>query len=765
MSAPLQSALRNDDPHSLLNLFLAAALPFLLVRLLRFFSVDWPNFVYRRLVQLVKPQVTFLSHESHAVAVTTDAVAIRYLLEYLDLLQRRRRSATDAGGRAVAEVPCADYEFTFLYEDADDFSVDWLPLASPPGVTTPFGRTVAGCMQVKLVPPRERSIRVEDGLFVRCAEGCAVKAEGPTAPGSNTSSSDEEGSDDGDGRGTNQTRKAREKKQGDAGGGMFQFSMDLNTYMFHTLHRHRRRARRAMKGRYLKDDDTDSRNPNDGRGPFCPSSSTSSGNSSSSTMICDEPEEQLHNRKLIFEYRRTIWSAISEWSSLLFGGAPVGKHEAKDRVQRFLDSAYEWHLQRSQQGVAAPLYVIYPELLMTSASPAGGADDRKRRCKSKEIYIHRYVLSPALKDDLSHDQQQRLSEEEASRPASVLQGRSMVDGKTFDSLHFPQKEAVVQLLHDFRHHSGAYGVAGVSQKLTFLLHGPPGSGKTSFIKALARHLRRHIVSIPLESVLTTTELQTLMNVQTAKILRRPEGGRRQRGGCATTMELNPQEVIFVFEDFDAVGQGWSSLCSYRGKEEAPQPALLPPHTASSAAPSGANGSTSTATPTDSDTDGDGDSDDNSSEDPLDFLLKTAASCPLTVESFIDVFNSFTLPEESVAVFTTNKYASLHPELLSSCMMDSTINMGTLTPECGLEMVEQLYSGEVSEPGEVAADGKRPALTPAQRDAVLTAIQVYHAKRGGLSGAQLEKLCLLCEDCNSLIDHLSSDHMVDVQDIF
>eukprot|EP00891_Asterochloris_glomerata_P008406 jgi/Astpho2/8406/Aster-x1497 len=112
--------------------------------------------------------------------------------------------------------------------------------------------------------------------------------------------------------------------------------------------------------------------------------------------------------------------------------------------------------------------------------------------------------------------------------------------KTFASFFHPQKEALLQLLNHFQHKTGKFGIAGYPDKLGLLLHGPPGTGKTSLIKALAHHTGRSLVSVSLAAITTNQELFDLMNSCSYPV-----------SGSHRPNTLGFGSVIFILEDVDA----------------------------------------------------------------------------------------------------------------------------------------------------------------------------------------------------------------------
>jgi mitochondrial chaperone BCS1 len=129
---------------------------------------------------------------------------------------------------------------------------------------------------------------------------------------------------------------------------------------------------------------------------------------------------------------------------------------------------------------------------------------------------------------------------EESSSCTTYKRYKLSEEKSFDSLFFRDKDSLLNIVDHFQNKSGKYSIKGYPHKLGVLLHGPPGTGKTSLIKALAQYTGRSIVNVPLSRVNTNSELMSIFFDRNYQV-----------EGSSVSVKLNFKDVIFVMEDVDA----------------------------------------------------------------------------------------------------------------------------------------------------------------------------------------------------------------------
>jgi hypothetical protein len=116
--------------------------------------------------------------------------------------------------------------------------------------------------------------------------------------------------------------------------------------------------------------------------------------------------------------------------------------------------------------------------------------------------------------------------------------------KSFTNVYGDHVGELRDRLDLFVHHPEWYAERGIPHSLGILLHGIPGAGKTSTIKAIARDTNRHIFNLSLRSFTTQKQLTSLFYNETVTVT--------GADGQPQTYRIPLNRRLYVIEDIDCL---------------------------------------------------------------------------------------------------------------------------------------------------------------------------------------------------------------------
>lgn len=367
--------------------------------------------------------------------------------------------------------------------------------------------------------------------------------------------------------------------------------------------------------------------------------------------------------------------------------------------------------------------------------------------------------------------------------------------KNFGTLFFPEKEKLMKLIEAFENKTGKFATPGLSRKLILLLHGPPGTGKTSLVKAIADMAKRHVFSIPLSRIKTNRELISYM-FDTSFVVQNEKDSSQSKDKVE---KLQANTVVYVLEDVDATSE------AARRKDKKVTPTDTPEHgttpTASTKAqkeveggkPSaadaesvkgilhkasaadaeekkeeGASATTTTPTPEqkvsvveDDDSSGVDEGGENGpTVDRVTVLDKDACSDDqedrLSTEGLLEAFGGILDTPGRIVILTTNHIEHLDPRLLRPGVTTMKLFMGNFDAKCAIEMVKHYLTNPKVTRSASSDLGSSSSSTDAslrdEKTLAEIAKIIESAKRnwGGFSPAEVEQLCAESETLEDLL---------------
>lgn len=237
--------------------------------------------------------------------------------------------------------------------------------------------------------------------------------------------------------------------------------------------------------------------------------------------------------------------------------------------------------------------------------------------------------------------------------------------RTFDNLFLDKKDEILKKIDFFINNKQWYDDRGIPYNLGIGLHGPPGTGKTSFIKALAKKTGRDIIVLPLKLIQTKSNLEKLFY-------------ESQYHRDNETNSKTFDKKIILFEDIDCIGDIVHERKSQNSSVTASPPSE-PNVTVHSETHQLIHSLNKIA-----------DTNMSQTVPPMTIDPKMFVADPLTLDDFLNLWDGVRETPGRIIIITSNHYDKLDPALIRPGRIDLTYEFTNTTHRMLEEMHECFF---------------------------------------------------------------------------
>jgi hypothetical protein len=170
--------------------------------------------------------------------------------------------------------------------------------------------------------------------------------------------------------------------------------------------------------------------------------------------------------------------------------------------------------------------------------------EKNNKLGNKIYYFNELNAEPIMMSDMSVTPPRMVYKWDNMPKMLTFNMNEFRTSKSFMNVYGHHVDELKERLDLFVNHPDWYMERGIPHSLGIMLHGVPGAGKTSTIKAIARDTHRHIFNLSLRPYTTQRQLTNLFFNETV-VVNNYDGGKQ-------TLKIPLNKRVYVIEDIDCL---------------------------------------------------------------------------------------------------------------------------------------------------------------------------------------------------------------------